>query len=1614
MEQNSRLSIAVDISKAKNQVMNISADLRNLETIGISVTKSLAKLGANVNLSGLNTSVANTRNNLNSFATTATSTALAIDRLSAASLALRTSTQGIGTNLSAAAGSMTNIKNISNSLNTASTSANTFNNSTKGLNTSLIALNTTLVTGKSNLSAYSQAAVTAGQRTDIFGRAATQSQTRLRGLDTGLISARTNMQQMATATSSLNAFFGNLNAQMGRLATVTNNLNNATIRANAAYNQLGGGIGAANRQAQAFTFTLTSLRGVMASITSLQGVLMGSLAGIAGLNFLKTADEMQNLNSQIKLVTKSEEEALGIKQKVREIADKNFNDIKATTNLYQNSARALSNLGKSQQQTLIFTDAVSLAMRTGGKSAGEQASAILQLGQAMGSGVLMGDEFRSIAENAPILLELVSKRMGVLPGQLKGLASDGKITADIIYDAFSQNINLLEDMAKKMPLTMGQAFTLAKNQYKYFIDGVMNDTGGMSSVIADMIVGVGTNFEALANILGGAIVVGLASYVTGVVGASIATSGLSAASLGLTGSLFAYTTSVTIATGAINIFLRAVALTNSAIGIYSSVATVASAVTRNGLAFALIAAATAFTSAAISIENGVRALGRWSTYANIASGSAARLGGSIAVVTGAFVRLAGVINAHPLMVLAAVLIGIVASTEDANGEMLGLTGAIDSLGDAVGIVGYMLGDFINFTMDGFTSLSSVVGLFINDLINGSEHGTAESGASFDIFFQDTEKGFVGILHGATRMVAAATSTLAGFFQWMGNGWWQIGRVAANAFIWLSNTAKSIISSLGSSINDLINIALSGVNWLAGGANDLLSKTPITWRFKMVGDVEWRDPKYTQTPYYAIEGKTLGGNIQSNIDTLMPMVDSYFTDSKARRDKKKSDSESFSPSTGAMDDIKAAQYEAFLAQQALDDAKEAEKKLGKAAKKTSKTSKEVLAVNAKVLKHAADYDYAAIEAQYPSLPKGILAAVEMQESRGNATARGPQTRYGVAKGAFQFLDGTARDMGVANSDNVEQAAKGAAKYLDQLIRQFASVDVGIAAYNAGPGNTAKHGGYKGKIPPFKETKNYVKEVNARLNFMSGGIDGSVDVSGSIAAAQKRLDDANKKLKEFYKEQADIEKEYESTPEKIKREFVERLERIQAGGFDDVKAGNLANKAKAIAAREQAAYENSLTEKLDALSAFKQSEEEILTRQYEKAKFDIEIDPEFNLEGNEVLLQQALDSIDEQYSYSMAKNQLANEKMISELYAFKKTEREILNDSWNEKIAEAGLATDAIRDIRLEAYNEQQAYELKLFDANEAIKQLDIKQAHLTEIEYIKQKYALERDLINLSPVSAEQKQGLLIQAGAPLNEKMKEVRNKFNPEISASEAIRKEYEANLAVVDAYESQYTDLITAHTADRLAVEQSYTDAKRDLILTQGGAMFGSLAEMGKTFLGEQSRMYKALFLVEKVFAVASGLLAIKTSIAKATAMGVTPIDKAFYISEAVITGTSVLADIHSVAMKGFKDGGYTGNMGVNEIAGPVHGQEYVLNAQATKKIGVNNLDAMNRGGSIGGDTIVNLKIENYTNAPVKQTMDDDGRIRVIVGEEIDKQIPMQINDPNSPTFKALTNNFILPRNL
>jgi tape measure domain-containing protein len=137
---------------------------------------------------------------------------------------------------------------------------------------------------------------------------------------------------------------------------------------------------------------------------------------------------------------------------------------------YQDTANTVTKLGilagnafSSNQEMVAFAEQLNKQFVIGGASVQESSAAMYQLSQAMASGRLQGDEFRSIMENAPMLAQAIASYMGKTTGELREMSSQGLITSDVIKNALFYVAEETEERFNKMPKTIGQIWTSIKN-----------------------------------------------------------------------------------------------------------------------------------------------------------------------------------------------------------------------------------------------------------------------------------------------------------------------------------------------------------------------------------------------------------------------------------------------------------------------------------------------------------------------------------------------------------------------------------------------------------------------------------------------------------------------------------------------------------------------------------------------------------------------------------------------------------------------------------------------------------------------------------------------------------------------------------------------------------------------------------------------------------------------------------------------------------------------------------------------------------------------------------------------------------------------------------------------
>lgn len=249
-----------------------------------------------------------------------------------------------------------------------------------------------------------------------------------------------------------------------------------------------------------------------------------ALAGAAsvvdiGRNVIGMADEYKNLEARLHLVTKSQAEFNDLQGKLAAMADANRQSLSATVDLYSGIAPSLQRVGRSQEDILKAVDSVNKALVVGGATAQGSAASILQLTQALGSGVLRGDEFNSIMENGRGIALALADALHTDVGKLRSLAEQGKLSAQVVTQALIEQNDEIAKKYAQMPVTVGQSIQVLKNNILKAIGNVDAYTGA-SAALSSTLISLSKNLDkvaiaggVVAAIYGGKAITSLSTYI---------------------------------------------------------------------------------------------------------------------------------------------------------------------------------------------------------------------------------------------------------------------------------------------------------------------------------------------------------------------------------------------------------------------------------------------------------------------------------------------------------------------------------------------------------------------------------------------------------------------------------------------------------------------------------------------------------------------------------------------------------------------------------------------------------------------------------------------------------------------------------------------------------------------------------------------------------------------------------------------------------------------------------------------------------------------------------------------------------------------------------------------
>jgi tape measure domain-containing protein len=252
-----------------------------------------------------------------------------------------------------------------------------------------------------------------------------------------------------------------------------------------------------------------TVSGAMQKIEASAKMAMRAVGGIVGAigirELVQATDTYTKFTAQLKLATRSADEYAQAYRNVQRISRDAQVDISATAQIYARLSNALRDAGASQKQISDISETISLALRVNGATATETASAMLQLAQAFGSGRLAGEEFRAVSEAAPGLLRELARAIGVPVGALKEMAKEGKLTSDVLANAWANPAYLegLREQAKEVR-TISSAIVVLKNNFITLL-GEMDKANGVSANVANGILFLADKMAFLADMVYGTI-----------------------------------------------------------------------------------------------------------------------------------------------------------------------------------------------------------------------------------------------------------------------------------------------------------------------------------------------------------------------------------------------------------------------------------------------------------------------------------------------------------------------------------------------------------------------------------------------------------------------------------------------------------------------------------------------------------------------------------------------------------------------------------------------------------------------------------------------------------------------------------------------------------------------------------------------------------------------------------------------------------------------------------------------------------------------------------------------------------------------------------------------------
>lgn len=1240
------------------------------------------------------------------------------------------------------------------------------------------------------------------------------------------------------------------------------------------------------------------LQGAFSSITpTMQNLITQMTALYSASALIGKMDAYTGLQNRLKLVVKDVKELNFALENTFKIAQNTGSDWDSAVLVFQKFSENAKKLNLTLEQTVSLTETVSKAVSISGSSAEAAQAALMQFGQALGSGVLRGDEFNSVNEQAGGILKALAFGLGVTTAELRTMANEGKLTTDVLRDGLTKAKPYIDEMFAKKDFTVAQSFQMLSNSMTKFV-GEAGQASGAAKALSETIQFAANNFSWLMD---GALVLGI-GYITKAIVAKTQAIGASIMTAHAQRAATIQNTQAELAQANAKVASTQAELARVKSSYQAIVALKGEAVAQAQLTTATNAA-TAATTAQANAQKAATAVAL--TFGNALKGVMAFLGGpvglalTVASVAGSYLLLnRNASETTPILDTQTKTVSELVeeykklstaqkqlARDQITDEIDDQTKVYDKQRQALEVLTARIMNNSDANQQEKAAIYEVLQQYRDKQISAEELSVKirDMGVASDDFARQLTKQAVETDNAATKLDEKRA---------IAQGYENAAYNAANASGSLSGQLSGVANSAGVAAGQMANLTAEAKKYLATISQTAFNDG-MTLRLMQKG--------YSQSVARGLtEAYTKNGN------KITP-------------------------------EIAKQVLEADKAKQALNNYIKATTPKVSGGRRTSgggrKTSGRSKAMN-----------------------DAKRAQERLNDAIENTKANWEKMRYEMSKPLKLEIDKLELDL-------LQGSLKGVGKEKAELLKKQAHmVDQDVLKHeleNSVYENGLRIAGLKHQTD-FDRLFAQMQDERNRLSAFVG--DGKVELW-----ANDELLSANSE-KVHYLQQIALQdiKEFAIENEKILNNLGKQAELLQA---------------QSDFARKKLEIEHEYQDTLDKYESMKSLPDKSI---YEQAVAQAKMTKERKLG---FIAQEATKAVEselvnlEKERFAIGKSSL--EILLYEIKVMKKFEgaSQKVVDNYlkqyelnikDKAIYQAKLKLEEQRFLQANHANKQAALEWSLIQqgldevTRKTILTIDKQTKAITAYAELQERFRASV----ATPITANDVQGAVLGTATAL-QGLENDRNIIKQRHQVEmDLLKEQLEAKKILQQEYDEKERQLKEQHTQDMV-----------NLTLLGGGTVLSGLSSIAKNALGEQSSTYRVMFETARAFYLAqAGMNVFKAgSDAWANTQGTTW-QKAAAAATAVAESSSFIPLIQNITARGFKTGGYTGNYSTNQVAGVVHGQEYVMNAKATKRIGVNNLERLSNGEGIGGVKVI---INNYSNETATAEQMPNGDIMVTIGK-------------------------------